>query len=316
MRKVIICSHLRPVDPLQELLTEYPQLSFEFCEEYKNLQNYMGEAEILITAFCNPVVLDAAPNLKWIQALVAGVDTYPLEKIKQREIILTNGKGIHRIHMAEYIIWAMITMARNLHVCMRNQQDKKWDRHQVQGEISGATIGILGLGDIGQETATRAKAMGMYVIGLKKNKADINNVDEIYSYQEMAEVFKKSDYIINLLPYTPQTDRIVNREYFDLMKPGACYVNVGRGKTVNEEDLIEALEKKKIRAMVSDVFYQEPLDRENPLWELDNVVITPHICGDNTKYLQKAADIIRHNLDVYLTGQGKMRNVINLDAGY
>lgn len=100
------------------------------------------------------------------------------------------------------------------------------------------------------------------------------------------------------------------------MKLGTCYVNVGRGKTANEEDLIEALKNKKIRAMVSDVFYQEPLNRENPIWKLDNVVITPHICGDNTKYLQKAVDIIRHNLDVYLTGQGKMRNVVNLDTGY
>lgn len=316
MRKVVVCSHVQPVDILKELLAVYPQLSVVFCDEYKNLSNYMGEAEMLITGFCNPEVVTAAPRLKWIQALIAGVDTYPLMEIKQRDIILTNGRGIHRIHMAEYIIWAMITMARNLHVFMRNQQDKKWERNQPQGEISGATVGILGLGEIGQETATKAKAMGMYVIGLKKNKADIQDVDEIFTYQEMAEVFKRSDYIINLLPYTPQTDKIVNRKYFDLMKPGACYVNVGRGKTVNEEDLIEALKTKKIRAMVSDVFYQEPLDRENPLWELDNVVITPHICGENTKYLEKAADLIRHNLDVYLTGQGKMRNLVNLDAGY
>lgn len=316
LKKVVICSHVQPVEPLKELLKEYPQLSFEFCEEYKNLQNYVGDAEILFTAFCNSAVLDAAPNLKWIQGLIAGIDTYPLEKIKKRGIILTNGRGIHRIHMAEYIIWAMITMARNLHVFMRNQQVKKWDRDQVHGEINGATVAILGMGDIGQETAAKAKAMGMYVLGVKKNKADVKDVDETYTFPEMAEVFKKSDYIVNLLPYTPQTDRILDKEYFNLMKSDACFVNVGRGKTVNEEDLIEASANKKIRAMVSDVFSQEPLDRKNPLWEMDNVIITPHISGENTRYLQKAVDMLRHNLDVYLTGKGKMRNIINLNEGY
>ena len=210
-------------------------------------------------------MIDMAPLLKWVQSIRAGIDDLPLEKMKDMGIILTSGKGIHRVHMAEYAIAAMIMMARNFPAIIRNRQQKKWDRSPAQDQIEGATVGILGLGAIGREIAKKANLMGMKVIGTKQTAEKIQYVDRVYTSLEMEEIFRQSEYVINLLPHTPETEKIVDRRYFDLMKKTSCFINMGRGKTVNEEDLVEALETGRLRAFFSDVFYTEHLPEVSPL---------------------------------------------------
>lgn len=141
-------------------------------------------------------------------------------------------------------------------------------------------------------------------------------VEKVYSPDEMDEVFKASDYIINLMPSTPETHKAIDKRYFELMKKSACFINIGRGTTVNEEDLIEALKNKKFRAMVTDVYYEEPLPEDSPLWDLENVIMTPHVCGKSPKYLERAIDIIEHNMEVFVTGKGTMTNLVDPDRGY
>jgi phosphoglycerate dehydrogenase-like enzyme len=132
----------------------------------------------------------------------------------------------------------------------------------------------------------------------------------------MAEVFKLSDYVINLLPETPKTKGLIDKKLFTLMKNSACFINLGRGSTVNQSDLIDALQTKMIRALVSDVYEKEPLPEDSPLWELENVILTPHIAGVSPKYLERALDIIRHNLHVYASHSGEMMNVVDLSKEY
>ncbi len=316
MRRALINFEL-PDPHFHRLQQEYPQLDWVLCQDPERLPELLKETEILLTFFqCDRKTVDAAPQLKWIQAISAGVDYMPLEEIRRRGILLTNGRGIHKIHMAEYAVAAMISLARGFHLMLRHQLQKKWDRSVPQEEIHGATVGIIGLGAIGVEIARKAAFMGMHVIGVKRTPGPVEHVEKVHAPEDMDAVFRRSDYIINLLPYTPETEKLIDRRCFDQMKPTACFINIGRGRTVNEPDLIEALGQKKIRAMVSDVYYTEPLDPESPLWDLDNVFLTPHICGMSPQYVARGMQIIAHNLDVYLSGQGKMINVVDVKAGY
>jgi phosphoglycerate dehydrogenase-like enzyme len=306
-----------PEKHINYLRQTYSQIQFTVCTDRQKVYDCLKNAEIFLIFFlCTKRMLDAAPNLKWVQAISAGVDYIATDEIRQRGILLTNGRGISKIHMAEYAIAAMINLSRNLHATFRNQIEKKWVRDVPQGEIFGATLGILGMGAIGSEIAKRAAVMGMRVVGVQRTPRETAYVDKVYGPDEMHIVFKESDYIINLLPHTSATEKLIDKRYFDLMKPTAGFINIGRGKTVNEPDLIEALENKTFKAMVSDVFYDEPLSEQSPLWELDNVIITPHVCGASTKYIDRAMEIIDHNLQVYVSRAGEMMNVVDPSLGY
>ncbi len=312
LTKVLFYTAYYPENDAMPLIEEFPGLHFEFCSDLKNIEEKIKDAEIFITIKLTEKMIYAAPRLKWVQSIRAGIDDLPLEKMKDMGIILTSGKGIHRVHMAEYAIAAMIMMARNFPAIIRNKQQKKWDRSPAQDQIEGTTVGILGLGAIGREIAKKANLMGMKVIGTKQTAEKIEYVDRIYASLEMEEIFRQSEYVINLLPHTPETEKIVDSKCFDLMKKTCCFINMGRGKTVNEDDLVKALRTGRLRAFFSDVFYTEPLPEDSPLWEMENVFITPHICGESVRYLEKALEIIRHNLKVYLDGKGEMVNLIDL----
>ena len=288
------------------------------CTNQEELQPLLPQTEILVTLLSRPDagMIRLASRLKWIQALTAGVDAFPLDEIKEQNILLTNGRGIHKIHIAEYAIAAMIYLARNFHLMFRNQLNRKWDRSVPQNEINGSTVGIIGLGGIGQEIARKASMLGMRVIGIKHDPTLLKGVDHVYGPAQMDAVFKKSDYVINLLPYTPDTKGLIDKAMFASMKKTACFINLGRGPTVNQTDLIDALQKKMIRALFSDVYAEEPLPENSPLWEMENAVLTPHNAGISPKYLVRAMDIVRHNLQVYVSRSGEMMNVVDLTRGY
>ena len=308
--------------PPEEFLTQLSNISKEIdiivCKNRAELKSCLPRTEILITLFAWPdaEMIQLAPNLKWIQALTAGVDFFPLNEIKKRGIILTCGRGIHRVYMAEYAIAGMINLARNFHLMFRNQLKGKWDRSLVQDEINGHTAGIIGLGSIGREIARKASMLGMRVIGVKNSPRPIEWVDRVYGPLEMGEVFKQSDYVINLLPDTQATRGLIDKTFFALMNKSACFINLGRGSTVNQADLIAALRTKAIRAAVSDVYQEEPLPADSPLWQLENVILTPHVAGVSPQYLQRAMEIIRHNLNVYVSRAGQMINVVDPRLGY
>jgi phosphoglycerate dehydrogenase-like enzyme len=294
------------------------KLTIVVCTKEDELKSHLPETVILITLFSglDTKTIRLASRLKWIQALSTGVDFFPLDEIKRQEIILTNGRGIHKINIAEYAIAAMINLARNFHLMFTNQIRGQWDRSLPQDKIHGKIVGILGLGSIGQEIARKASMLGMHVIGVKCNPHPLEGVNNVYGPTEMAEVFKQSDYVINLLPHTPKTKGQIDKTFFAMMNKSACFINLGRGATVNQDDLINALRTKTIRALVSDVYEEEPLSEDNPLWKLDNVILTPHVAGVSPVYLERAMEIIRHNLHVYISRSGEMMNVVDLTLGY
>ena len=246
MNKVLIYHKIDKKD-VDYLNKKYTDCNFIACTNKTEMEKQIEDTDILITFKFNMEMLERAKKVKWIQALSAGIDSYPLEEISERGIILTNGRGIHKIHMAEYAICVMIMLARNIHTMLQNKYEGKWDRKINQGEINGSTLGILGLGSIGMEIAKKAKLMGMHVIGVKGSISDVEYVDKIYLPDDMAQVFKTSDYIINLLPSIQNTFKIIDKRYFGIMKQDACFINMGRGNTVNEDDMIQDLKDGKIK---------------------------------------------------------------------
>ncbi|MGD2188200.1 MAG: D-2-hydroxyacid dehydrogenase [Desulfobacterales bacterium] len=317
MKKCLIYFEL-PEAYIAQLKQIANQFEFISCNDESELREHLADMEVLATfmAKFDAKLLASAPHLKWIQAITAGVDNLPLQEIKEREIILTNARGVHKIHMAEYALAAMINMARNFHVMHRNQLKGKWDRTVPQTEIHGQVVGIVGLGSIGKEIAKKASFFGMRVIGVQKEPAAVKHVEAVYGPEEMETVFKESDYVINLLPLTENTKGIIDKRYFGSMKPTAFFINIGRGPTVNQDDLVDALITKRIAGLVADVYQEEPLHEDSPLWKLENVILTPHIAGVSPNYMARALEILQHNLKAYVHKSGEMLNVIDLNKAY
>ena len=316
MTKITLFTAYYPPEPILDLSKEFPEVTFDVCKDRDEMKASLKDADAWITIPCNEDLLENVEKLKWVQSLRAGVDDYPLEVLHEKGIMLTSAKGIHRTHMAEYAIGMMIMMARNVHVINSNRNLKKWYRNVPQDEIYGKTLCILGLGMIGRELAKKASLMGMRVLGVKSKSEPVEYVDQVYTPGEMEQFLPQSDYVVNLMPYTSATDKIIDMEYFSRMKPSSVFLNLGRGRTVNEKDLIQALQKGMIKGLVADVYYDEPLPEDSPLWTMENAILTPHICGESVHYLEKSLEVIRPNLKAFLTGQSKMINQVDLKTGY
>jgi phosphoglycerate dehydrogenase-like enzyme len=313
----LVFFHSIPEDLMQDIQAEFPSVEMQQCTSKQTLLEALPQTEILVTFKCDQAMLDQAPNLKWVQALSTGVDTFPVKELRNRGITLTSTTGMHAGHMSELALMAMLMLARNVHQIFKNQGLKVWDRKVPQDEIAGKTLGILGLGSIGRELAQRASFLGMQVIGVKKQSEEVEGVKRVYVLEDMDEVFAQSDYVINLLPLTEETRQCIGTRQFESMPAGGCFINLGRGGSVDEKALIQALERGNLRAAFSDVFTQEPLPADSPLWDLGNLIIMPHIGGENANYMHKAMPIIRHNLKAYLEGRvEQMHNLYQPERGY
>lgn len=275
--------------------------------------DHASEAEVWVGWDLPDGVVERARRLRWVHSTAAGVDQL-LPKILGRGILLTNSRGIHAIPMAEHVLGCLLVFARNLHVAFRHQVHRRWEA-EPGGELWGATVGILGLGSIGREVARRCRAFGARVVGLRRNPAPVPEVEEVYGPEGLQEVLRSADYVVLTLPLTPQTRGLLGARELGWMKPEAVLVNVGRGAVVDERALVEALRSGRIRGAALDVFETEPLPPEHPLWDLPNVLITPHISGNSPRYMDRAIPLFCDNLRRYLRGEG-LRNIVDPERGY
>ena len=199
----------------------------------------------------------------------------------------------------------MLALTRRIHTYVKNQQNKVWDQSGGPSpEMHGKTIGIIGVGAIGLETAKIAKAFGMTVLGVRHSEKDEEFVDEMYTTNQLNEVLQQCDYVVVTLPLTKMTNRLFGKEQFECMKSSTVFINIGRGEVVNEAELTSALKNGLIAGAGIDVFEREPLNEDSPLWEMENVIITPHMSGSTEYYQQKLIeDIFIPNLLSYLAGK-------------
>lgn len=246
-------------------------------------------------------------SLRWVQSISAGVDQYPLSRLEARGVRLTSARGVHGPAAAEHAFALLLSLTRAVGVSMRDAEHRRW-RPRMGVELGGSTMGILGLGSIGEEIASRAVAWGMTVIGTKANPDTYTGVaSEVFGPEGTVEVFRRSDAVVSVLPDTPETQGVVNEAAFTAME-GGWFVNVGRGSAVDEDALVEAIDQGHVLGAGLDVFSTEPLPDDSPLWANPRVVITPHTAGLTPEYGPRLADLFRRNLAAF-TGSGSWENV-------
>jgi phosphoglycerate dehydrogenase-like enzyme len=254
-------------------------------------------------------------NLKWIQTFSAGVNTLPLKEIKERGILLTNSSGVHGPQMTDHIMGMILSFSRALLPSIRNQKEKNWKVDYPLSELTGKEMLIVGAGSIGQLLAKKAKAFDMSVVGLKRTVEELENFDEVRPLDDLQSSMKTADYVVILAPLTKETRGLIGKEELALMKEDAVLINLARGPLVDEAELIKVLREKKIRGAGLDVFSREPLPSDSPLWELDNIILTPHLGGFSDVSNERSIELISENIRRFYAGE-KLKNIVNLELGY
>ncbi|MED1865941.1 D-2-hydroxyacid dehydrogenase [Fictibacillus nanhaiensis] len=317
---LLILSSARLRDDIKDgLKNTFPNEEFHFYKNMKEAKAYLNQAEILLSygEDLTDELVAESKELQWIMVISAGLDRMPFKALEKQDILITNARGIHKTPMAEYTISMMLQVSRKASLLLKNQKQHTWNRKVPITEISGKTLGILGTGAIGCEIARLAKAFNMKTIGFNRSGHSAENCDVIVDREGISTLYGESDFIVNVLPSTPHTYRFVGKNAFSLMKQNAVFINIGRGKTVDEEELITALQAEKIGHAVLDVFEKEPLKEESPLWDMKNVTVTPHLSGISPQYQERAIEIFCDNLTLYRNDKRKeMINIIPYDRGY
>ena len=267
---------------------------------------------------CSAEVLTQATHLQWIQWLGAGVENCVREpKLHERNPLLTNMASTAAPSMAEHVIALMLALSRHLDYFFKQQQAGHWDDDGPRlADLNGKTVLIVGLGGIGTEVARRAHGMDMRIIATRASgRTGPDYVSYVGLPDELLKLTHEADFVVNCAPLTPQTRGVFNQEFFAAMKPGAYFLNVGRGGSVVTADLIAALTAGKIAGAGLDVVDPEPLPAASPLWHLPNVIITPHNSANTALTDSQRVMLLRENLRRYVAGDS-MLAVVDLDKGY
>ena len=295
----------------------------EFTFPGKETEDAIAEAEVVIGEPEEEEILKAE-NLRWIQLTWAGADKYTKMKAFPTGVTLTNASGAFGKIISEYVIGNIIALYRELPNYWKNKQKHLWVQNRSSETIYGKNILILGTGDIGRNIAHRMKAFETHVTGIKRTAVpehlqQMKEFDEVYDLTALDQQLQKADIVIGCLPGTSETKGLLNYERLYSMKKDAILVNVGRGSLIPTEDLIRVLEEGHLKGAVLDVFETEPLPETSPLWNMENVLITPHIAGPsfggNAEVQDMIWNICMENLERYLNGK-KLKNIVRLKDGY
>ncbi len=273
-----------------------------------------AQTDILLAVNTPPGLLARMPKLRWAQALTAGVEAWLAQPDLPPHLTLTSARGTHRESMPENIIAALFYVAKPFAAIAQDQRHSRWTQ-RVAEPLNGKTLGILGLGAIGQEVARIATALGMRVIGTRRRPEPVPGLIEVLPPERTAEVLAQSDYVLLLLPATPDTENILNAERLGEMKATAWLLNFGRGHLIVDADLIAAVTAGRIAGAVLDVFRQEPLPPTHPFWTTEGILVLPHIGGPHPQRDQIVARLFVDNLTRFLDGQ-PLKEVVDRAAGY
>lgn len=264
-------------------------------------------AEIYIGSGFPRELLAAANRLKWIHTGAAGVKSLLYPEMLASDIVLTNSAGIHAEPMAETILAMILYFARGLDFAVKSQALGRWDQgpyelaHSPVKEVAGQTVGIIGYGGIGRESARRAEALGMKVLRTRRDSVET--------------ILRESDFVVIALPATPATRGMIGARELSWMKRSAVLINVARGEVVDEAAMIHVLGRGLLRGAALDVFENEPLSEDSPLWRLPNVLILPHVSATTSRFWERQADLIVENMGKYQRGE-PLRNVVDKKRGY
>ncbi|KKC47608.1 2-hydroxyacid dehydrogenase [Paenibacillus sp. D9] len=314
----MICLHGLTPELEQQVRDAAPGWNIVFGRPKELEDALFREAEIVCG--WSPAVekesLGEGGSLKWLQSWSAGVEKMPLDKLEQAGVILTTGSGVHPVPMSETALGMMLAFSRKLHLSIRAQMSGEWQERSGHTELYGRTLAVIGAGEIGTELGRIAKALGMTTIGVRSTAKPTPHMDEVFGISDLTSVLEQADYVVNVLPHTSETENVYGKKEFAAMKDSAVFINIGRGKSVDTDALVDALRSGAIAGAGLDVTEPEPLPQGHPLWELEQVIISPHVGGDTDRYKERIAALFIENLKEYVRTGKPARNIVDYGRGY
>jgi len=305
----------------ERLAREFPQLDLPLAETPEALADVLGQAVALVGGTSiTAELLAAAPRLRWLQATSAGVEEFLIPELRDRPITLTNFSGVAAPNIAEHVLALVLAFARGLKPLLERQARRDWpeeDRSVPTFELSGQILGVVGMGDIGDEVAKRAHALGMRVIATQRHEEEPPAyVERLLTGEDgLDELLPIADHVVLCLPLTAETRHTIGAAELARMQPSAYLYNIGRGDLIDQDGLIEALCAGRIAGAGLDVATPEPLPPESRLWDLPNVLITDHTAGETPRYWDRGIELVVDNLRRFLAGE-PLQNVVDTRAGY
>jgi len=295
-----------------------PHLHLLVTQDKAEIEAVIEQIEVAARRFPHDL-LPRATRLRWFQQWGAGADwllRYP--QVAELEFVLTNASGVHPIQIAEHVFAFLLAFARGLHRAVLAQARGEWDRAKGGDifELYGKTMLLVGVGAIGARIAEVAHALGMRVLGIRRDPTQaVPHVEAMYGPERLLDLLPQADFVVLTVPLTSETRGMLGPREFQAMKSTAYVVNIGRGGTIDEQALVQAIREGQIAGAGLDVFAHEPLPADSPLWTTPNVIITAHYAGRTPHYEERAFEIFIDNLRRYTTGQ-PLRNVVDKKLGY
>lgn len=293
---------------------------FKFVDDHEQQLSAeeLAQAEIILgwSSLVAQALQSGQHHIKWIQIWFAGVDKLPLELLQSEQVLLTTASGANAPAIAQQVMGVLLTKARHLDDNSHHQNQARWEVSHHLTEITGKTILTLGTGNIAKSVMQYAKRFQMKVWGANSTGHAVAGFEEVVAMDDVAKLLQGADYVVNTLPLTDLTRDVVNQTFFDQMKSTAYYVNVGRGQTNKEADLLEALNSGRIAGAYLDVFAEEPLPKASPFWKHPKVFVTPHSAGHTDYYNQRIIASFLRNLPAYLAGDDFVENLVDYQKQY
>ncbi|MED1420216.1 NAD(P)-dependent oxidoreductase [Bacillus smithii] len=312
----VVFSFFPPTDLREQLINEFPDCHFRFYRKISEAE--WKNAEVIVTygEDLSEKIIHSSPRLRWIMVCSAGLEKMPFQAIKEKNILVTNARGIHKIPMAEFTLGLMLQHVKRYPELADFEKQRVWNKKLPLQELAEKEVLVLGTGAIGSEIGRLSKAFRMKTNGVNRSGKPVDYFDRIYTFQDWNIALGTADFIVSVLPSTPETRYLLMENHFQTMKDTAVFINIGRGDLVEDKVLLNAAKQNQVAHIYLDVFEKEPLPPEHEFWTLNNITVTPHISAMSKNYLPRAFEILKHNLSTYITGGEDFWNVVDLDRGY
>ena len=307
----------------EKLKEDFPRIDVLHKTTYEGIEEHLHDAEILFTFSLRPEQFRFAHKLRWIQSPSAAVHQLLFPELVSSDVLLTNARDVHGPVVAEHVIALIFALAKKIPQAARLQQKHIWGQDAIWNdgprprEIAGATLGLIGLGSIGRNVVRMAAALGMRVIAVREHpeKKKPEGISAVYAPPQLNDLLGESDYVVVAAPLTDATRGLINADRLAAMRLEAYLINIGRGPQVDESALADAIRNHRIAGAALDVFEQEPLPRESPLWALENLFITPHTAGLTEKLWQRHYALFSENLRRYMARE-PLLFIVDKHKGY
>lgn len=303
---------------LRRLRDDFPEVEFQTATKPEELDSALAAADAIVGGQpLSAEQLAAAGRLRWVQVTSAGVEEWVTPELSRHQLVLANFSGINAPNIADHVLALILAFARGLKPLLERQQRREWgDDDPPTFEPPGQTLGIVGLGDIGESLAQKAAGLGMRVLAFARHHHDPPpGVERVLTGDALPDLLAESDHVVLCLPLTDATEQIIGREELERMRRSAYLYNIGRGALIDQDALIAALREGRIAGAGLDVTEPEPLPPDSPLWDLPNVIVTGHTAGTTPLLWDRGIELLIDNLRRFLADE-ELRNVVDTKAGY